>query len=72
MAWRGGEPPLAILFLFFAKSVTFRGVFFIDAIFVQKVSQYHPLILYSLPSGIGAYGSRTAHLEPRRTENVEV
>ena len=43
MGWRGGETPLAILFFFFAKSVTFRGVFLIDVIFVQKVSQYHPL-----------------------------
>ena len=43
MGWRGGETPLAILFFFFAKSVTFRGVFFIDVICVQKVSQYHPL-----------------------------
>ena len=38
MGWRGGETPLAILFFFFVKSVTFRGVFFIDVI--KKVSQY--------------------------------
>ena len=30
MGWQGGETPLAILFVFFAKSVTFRGVLFID------------------------------------------
>ena len=40
---RGGRPPLAILFFFFAKSVTFRGVFFIDVIYFTKWAQYHPL-----------------------------
>ena len=44
MGWRGGETFLAILFLFFAKSVTFRGVFFINVIYVTTWAQYHPLI----------------------------
>ena len=41
---RGGDPPRHSVF-FFAKSVTFRGVFFIDVICVQKVSRYHPLFI---------------------------
>ena len=40
MGCRGGETPLAILFFFFAKSVTFWEVFLINVIYVQKVSQY--------------------------------
>ena len=43
----GGRPPSPFCFFFFAKSVTFRGVFLIDVICVQKVSQYHPLFTRS-------------------------
>ena len=44
MGLRGGETPLAILFFFPAKSVTFRGVFFIDVIYFTKWAVYHPLL----------------------------
>ena len=44
MGLRGGETPLAILFFFSAKSVTFPGVFFIDVIYFQKVPHYDPLV----------------------------
>ena len=39
---RGGDPPRHSVF-FFAKSVTFPGVFFIDVIYFQKVPHYDPL-----------------------------
>ena len=41
---RGGDP-LAILFFFFAKSVTFRGVFLIDVIYFTKWAGFHPLAM---------------------------
>ena len=40
---RGGDPPRHSVF-FFAKSVTFRGVFLIDVIYFTKWAVYHPLI----------------------------
>ena len=52
MGLRGGETPLAILFFFPAKSVTFPGVFFIDVIYFQKVPHYDPLSLPMLHYGI--------------------
>ena len=44
MGLREGETPLAILFFSPAKSVTFRGVFFIDVIYFFKWAVYHPLV----------------------------
>ena len=43
MGWRGGETPLAILFFSFAKSVTFRGVFLINVIYVYNMGSVSPL-----------------------------
>ena len=48
MGWRGGETPLAILSFFFAKSVTFRRVFFIDVIVFTKWARYHLLVMCAL------------------------
>ena len=67
MGWREGETPLAILFFFFAKSVTFRGVFLIDVILVQNLSQYHPLTTEA-PAHLGesrARDERSRHAQSR-------
>ena len=54
MGWRGGETPLAILFFFLAKSVTFPGVFFIDVIYFQKFLTT-PLDVESRRSGLAMF-----------------
>ena len=40
----GRRPPSPFCFFFFAKSVTFRGVFLINVICVIKKARYHPLM----------------------------